>query len=330
MTTKSFLLIQTAFTGDVILATALLEDLKKSNETITIDILVRKGNEGLFTKHPYIREVLIWNKKENKYKNLLKILREIRKKKYDCVINLQRFGATGILTALSSAKETRGFEKNPFSFFFTKKFKHDIGNNLHEIERNHSLISDLSTGEISKPKLYPSFTDIESIKPFIQKKFITIAPSSVWFTKTFPESKWVELITTYSQKNPDHSIYLLGSKEEFAVSETISNKAGSTNIQNLCGKLTLLQSAALMKQAEMNFVNDSAPMHLASAMNAPVTVVYCSTIPGFGFGPLSDNARIIETKLELTCRPCGLHGLKACPLGHFNCAQSIEINDILA
>ena len=71
-------------------------------------------------------------------------------------------------------------------------------------------------------------------------------------------------------------------------------------------------------------------MHLASAMNAPVTVVYCSTIPGFGFGPLSDNARIIETKLELTCRPCGLHGLKACPLGHFNCAQSIEINDILA
>ena len=67
MTTKSFLLIQTAFTGDVILATALLEDLKKSDETIAIDMLVRKGNEGLFTKHPFIREVLVWNKKENKY-----------------------------------------------------------------------------------------------------------------------------------------------------------------------------------------------------------------------------------------------------------------------
>ena len=329
MTAKNFLIIQTSFIGDVILATALLEDLKKSDATIAVDVLVRKGNEGLFSNHPFIREVLVWNKKENKYINLLKLLREIRKKKYACVINLQRFGATGLLTAFSSAQETRGFEKNPFSFLFTKKFKHDIKNNLHEIERNHLLVADISTGKISKPKLYPSKFDIETIRPYYESKFITIAPTSVWFTKTFPESKWVKLIIAYRLKNPDHLIYLLGSKEEFSVSESIRGKAGVTKIQNLCGQLTLLQSAVLLQKAEMNFVNDSAPMHLASAMNAPVTVVYCSTMPRFGFGPLSDNSRIIETKIKLPCRPCGLHGLKACPLGHFNCAQTIEINDIL-
>ena len=50
----------------------------------------------------------------------------------------------------------------------------------------------------------------------------------------------------------------------------------------------------LIKDAWMNFTNDSAPLHLASAMNAPVTVIYCSTVPRFGFGPLSDDSKIVE------------------------------------
>ena len=80
----------------------------------------------------------------------------------------------------------------------------------------------------------------------------------------------------------------------------------------------------------MNYANDSAPMHLASAMNAPISAIYCSTVPSFGFGPLSDNSFIIETIEKLACRPCGLHGLRECPLGHFDCAQTIETSQLLA
>ena len=75
----------------------------------------------------------------------------------------------------------------------------------------------------------------------------------------------------------------------------------------------------------MNYVNDSAPLHIASAMNAPVTVYFCSTEPSFGFGPLSDNKTIVEVKEKLNCRPCGLHGKESCPKGHFNCGLKIEI-----
>ncbi|MFY9465650.1 MAG: glycosyltransferase family 9 protein, partial [Sediminibacterium sp.] len=57
---------------------------------------------------------------------------------------------------------------------------------------------------------------------------------------------------------------------------------------------------------------------------------YCSTVPAFGYGPLSDNSRIIETTEPMSCRPCGLHGRKACPLGHFNCANSIAISQLTA
>ena len=79
-----------------------------------------------------------------------------------------------------------------------------------------------------------------------------------------------------------------------------------------------------MQHAEMNYVNDSAPLHLASAVNAPVTAFFCSTVPEFGFGPLSDKS-IIKQVGEMSCRPCGLHGYKSCPLGHFDCAYKIKI-----
>jgi heptosyltransferase-2 len=99
---------------------------------------------------------------------------------------------------------------------------------------------------------------------------------------------------------------------------------------NLCGQLSFLESAALMKEAVMSYVNDSAPMHFASAVNAAVTAVYCSTLPSFGFGPLSDTSRIVEIDYNLYCRPCGLHGRKQCPEGHFKCAYDIKAGQLVA
>jgi heptosyltransferase-2 len=81
-----------------------------------------------------------------------------------------------------------------------------------------------------------------------------------------------------------------------------------------------------MKYAKMNYVNDSAPLHLASSVNAPVTAFFCSTVPAFGFGPLSDQSKVIEVK-ELYCKPCGLHGYKSCPEGHFKCGLEIDLNN---
>jgi len=84
-----------------------------------------------------------------------------------------------------------------------------------------------------------------------------------------------------------------------------------------------------MRNAMMNYVNDSAPMHFASAMNAPVTAVYCSTFPEFGFGPLSDIRHIVQIEEPLYCRPCGLHGYAACPQKHFRCALDIRTEQLV-
>ncbi|HWH63040.1 MAG TPA: glycosyltransferase family 9 protein [Ginsengibacter sp.] len=324
---KKFLAIQTAFTGDVVLATAIPEKLHRFFPDAQIDFLVRKGNEGLLLDHPFLNKVLVWNKKENKNKNLFNLLKKIRKEKYDTVINLQRFASTGILTGFSGAKEKIGFNKNPFSFLFTKKVTHDISNKKHEVERNNELIQHFTDNSFTKPRLYPSAADYNEIEKYTLQPYVCMMPASVWFTKQYPADKWIDLINNFPNT---YTIFLLGGKEDVDLCKKIKEKSINNKVEILAGKLNFLSSVALMKNAVMNYTNDSAPLHFASAVDAPVTAIFCSTVPAFGFYPLSTKSFIVETKEILTCRPCSLHGLKACPLGHFKCACTIETSQLLS
>lgn len=338
---QKFLVIQTAFIGDVVLATALIEKLHRYYPEAHIDFLVRKGNEALLTGHPFLHETLVWDKKQNKFRNLWRMTRRIRRENYDKVINVQRFAATGILTAFSGAKETIGFDKNPLSRFFTRRIPHVIsahvepgklptGPTIHEVERNQALIAAFTDKQPARPRLYPTAADVQKVASYKDRPYITISPASVWFTKQFPAGQWASFIHALSAAQTPPNIYLLGAPGDRELGDSIMAMATTTNIVNLAGELSFLQSAALMKGAVMNFVNDSAPMHFASALNAPVTAVYCSTIPGFGFGPLADDSHVVEIETPLSCRPCGLHGYKACPQGHFNCARKIGDSQLLA
>ena len=340
------LLIQTAFIGDVILATSLIESIYKKYPSAKIDFLLRKGNENLLQEHPLLNEVLIWDKK-NKYKSLFELIKKVRKSSYDAVLNLQRFGATGLLTAFSNSQLKAGFKKNPFSWAFTHKYEHVITTDAtspHEIERNSKVLESIKINEISKPKLYPSQSDKEKVKEFIKNDFICIAPTSVWFTKQFPLHKWIDFIEKLLLEEINNkilpqnfTIHLLGAPSDSEncqkIIDTLENKLNQKNLKfkvsNLAGKLSLMQSAALMQHAKLVLANDSAPLHLASSVNAPVCAVFCSTVPAFGFTPISDESFIIETQKELDCRPCGLHGFKNCPKGHFECAESIKTEQIL-
>lgn len=326
---QKILIIQTAFIGDVVLATGIVEKLHQTYPNAVIDFLLRKGNETLFANHPFIGEVLVWDKKGSKYKNLLHILLKIRRKKYDVLVNVQRFAATGFLTAFSKAKLKIGFDKNPFSFLFDIKVKHTVSNEhkpLHEIERNQFLISSIAQGNAFNPKLYPSATDFDFVKKYKHEDYICIAPASVWYTKQFAKEKWIELLCNLPS---NYAIYLLGAPSDMSLCEEIIALSQNLKCKNLAGKLTFLHSAALQKDAVMNYVNDSAPMHFASAVNAKVTAIYCSTLPSFGFGPLSDESYVVQTSEKLSCKPCGLHGKASCPQEHFKCCSTIKVEQLI-
>lgn len=325
-----FLVIQTAFIGDVVLATALVEKIHQHHPDAKIDFLLRKGNEALLSDHPYLNHVYVWDKKENKHKNLLAIAKQVRQAKYDYVINPHRFSTSGFVTWSSKAKEKRGFDKNPFAFCYTQKHKHTISSKndehyIHEVERNQQLIADITDVNPAKPALYPSKEDFEKVKQYQEQPYICLAPSSVWFTKKMPEDKWIALANKLPK---DHTLYFIAGPDDTEECDSIINKATHPNMVNLAGELSFLQSAALMKSAAMNYANDSAPIHFASAVNTSITGIFCSTSPNFGFGPLSDTSKVVQVE-HLDCKPCNLRGLKECPKGHFKCGHEINVDQLL-
>ena len=327
MKLEKVLIIQTAFIGDVVLATPLIEALHNSYPNARIDFLLRKGNEGLLTNHPFLHKVLIWDKKAKKTKNLLQLISQVREEKYDAVFNAQRFFSSGLITARSGAKYTAGFDKNPLSFTFSKKVTHHISEKgtQHETERNLQLLEDFIVQPKANMKLYPQKSDFDKVLEYKSEAYIVIAASSVWFTKQYPVNKWVELLVALNNK---YKIYFIGGPNDLAQADEIIRKSKAANCVNLCGQLNMLESAALMQDAKMNYVNDSAPMHFASAVNAAVSAVFCSTVPAFGFGPRSVKSHIIEIDHKLDCRPCGLHGKKECPEGHYKCAMDIKTEQL--
>ena len=316
---NKILIIQTAFLGDVILATSVVSELKNKFPNANIDFLLKKGNESLLANNPKLNSVFTFDKSTGKWKSIIRLIRQFRKEKYDLVINLHRFASSGIIAGLSGGKKRYGFKKNPFSFLYTKKFDHTIGNGTHEVERNLSLLQEFNVSKKNCPELFPSDADKQHVQKYKTNEYYCIAPTSVWFTKQMPTHKWIELINSLPVSS---SIYLLGAPSDNVYCQKLLNESNAKNVVSLCGELSLLQSAALMKDATRNYVNDSGPLHLASSVNAKVTAFFCSTVPDFGFGPLSDDSETKEVA-NLDCRPCGLHGHQSCPKGHFKCGEII-------
>lgn len=323
---ERILVIQTAFLGDVILATALLESLREARPHAELHLMVRAGNEGILAGHPYLKKVWVWNKKQNKLGNLLRLATELRQYHFHSIINLQRFFSTGWLTVLAHAENTAGFDKNPWSGHFTYRTAHRI-NGPHEVERNLHLGQGLYAElPYSPPRLYPRPADYQRVEAYTQAPFVTLAPGSVWFTKRAPAELWGQLI---AQLDPAVRIYLIGGPEEQALCQALAESDPHGRSVSLAGELGLLASAALMEKAVLNYCNDSAPIHLASARNAPVCALFLSTSPEFGFGPLSDFSRIVRTSEDLPCWPCGLAGKAACPEKHFRCGTRLTLAPLL-
>ncbi len=320
---KKILIIQSAFIGDVILATSFIEHVREQYPESEIHFFLRKGNQDLLRNNPHVSRVWIWDKKTGKTKNLWKIIFQMRKEKYDLAYNIQRFLSTGLVTVFCGAKETVGFDKNPLSFLFNRRVKHEIpcrrGDKvLHEVERNALLIKDRLVTK--RPQLY---FDYEAVP---ETPYVVIAPSSVWFTKQWPLQKWIELTKLIIEKT-NLSVRVIGAPTDKKYCQQIIDEVDTPRVANMCGMLSLLDSAQLMSKAKRVFVNDSAPLHLASSVNAPTTAIFCSTTKEFGYGPLSDDSIVIDNG-EMDCRPCGLHGKKECPLDHFDCGEKILVEKV--
>lgn len=327
------LIIQTAFLGDVVLALPVGQALRAQYPGAELEWLVRKGNEGLLANHPAANRVWVWDK-GTKYRSLLELRRMLRARRYDRVVNLHRFASSGWLVWQLRAKEKIGFSKNPFAWAYTRRLPHHLGRLTeahppHEVQRNLSLLPEWDPAQPPlRPQLYPSAQDARRVAdllaPLRGQPYVVVAPTSVWYTKQWPLAQWAACIGALP---PELAVVLVGAPTDRPAVAPLVEALAAAPVRayiNAVGELSLLQTAALMAGARRVLANDSAPLHLASAVNAPTTAVFCSTVPQFGFGPLADDRAVVEVAPPLACRPCGLHGKRTCPEGHFGCAWGID------
>jgi heptosyltransferase-2 len=321
------LIIQTAFLGDAVLITSLLEKIRLESPSSTIHLLVRKGLEDIFKAYPHDNLGQVWTyDKSNKLKSWWTLRNELTKEKFDQVFVAQRFFGMGLLSISIGAKKVVGFDKNPLSLFFDEKVTHEFGHGKHETERNTQLLTSWLGGAMHKP-----FLNVSHLKnlpvDLHPQKYVSISPGSIWETKRLPVHKWIEFIRLLPL---DQEIVLMGSAAEKYLSDEIESAfdGSGRRIHNACGQLDLQEAIAVYQQSLMSFVNDSGPLHICSSVNTPTVAIFCSTIPAFGFGPLAEWNKIIEVKEKLACRPCGDHGKKSCPEIHFNCANTIDVQEM--
>jgi heptosyltransferase-2 len=181
------------------------------------------------------------------------------------------------------------------------------------------------------PELFPSPQDFSYAQKLLQDsgakdgdKIVGIAPGSIWATKRWLPERFAE-VSDLLIKKVGAKVIFLGSKGDEKLCLEIANLMKEAPII-LAGKTNILQSAAIISRCRVILSNDSAPVHIASAMKKPVVAIFGSTIPEFGFGPYGESSIIIGKKIE--CRPCGIHGKNKCPKKHFKCMTEITTKEV--
>lgn len=155
--------------------------------------------------------------------------------------------------------------------------------------------------------------------------FVALVIGAKFKTKQLPVSKLVELCNGLHRP-----IVLVGGKEDTELAHEVLKKS-SAQLHNACGTHSLVESAWLIKQAEVVITHDTGMMHIAAAFNKKIISVWGNTIPEFGMYPYlpeSEAAYLSEVK-GLDCRPCSKIGFNTCPKGHFKCMNEQDINAII-
>lgn len=317
MNPGKILIIQTAFIGDAILSTGFIREVKRGFPQARVDLVTTPVTAELFQFNPYLDNVYPFAKKGIKgIFNQIKLVDKLKKTGYDAAFSLHLSLRSSLILKQSGIPIRIG---HPRMSFLTHPVT--VSRNLHITDRYLDILKPFIDCEPnSDTELHFSKEQFETAQKIIGNDDIFklgIAPGSIRNTKKWPREYFITLIREFAD---NLKIYLIGGPDDQILCEEIISGSGGKAL-NLAGKLSLLESAALIKKLDLLLTNDSAPMHMANAVNTPVIALMGPTVKEFGFYPYRPKDQVIE--VEVDCRPCGKHGGKKCPQKHFQCMLNI-------
>jgi heptosyltransferase-2 len=317
-TTQSSLVIQTSFLGDAVLTTPLLAELAARGP---VDVVATPAAAALLANHPAIRALIPYDKRgaESGFGGVLRLASRLRANRYDAAYLAQGSWRSAALALAARVPRRIGFDTSAGRFLYSERVTHR-GNEHHAVRLWRLAAGNAAEPPSAlRPSLFPSAADKATVDQLLAAvprdgaKYLALAPGSIWGTK-----RWPHFPALAARLAPVYRIIVIGAGADAPLAADIAAAAGPGRAVDATGKLSLLQSAALIERCAALVTNDSAPLHLASAMGTPTVAIFGPTVPGFGFGPLADRRAIAEVT-GLDCRPCSSHGPLACPLGHFKC-----------
>lgn len=325
--------LQTSFLGDMILTTPLIERLAAEGP---VHVVATPANAGVLANHPAVASVLVFDKRgtDRGLSGLRRMAQRLRAVNAERALLAQGSSRTAALAWMAGIPERITFDTSGGRLFTTRRVPYR--RDLHHAARLWQLGNAPGHDDVPpplRPSLHPGPGDHAAVQALLdragvsaQERLIALAPSSVWATKRWPHYAALasELVRSIGQTG--ERIVVLGAAGDAPLAAAIADAAaaaGGAPVVDATGQLSLLGSAALLARCQVLITNDSAPLHLASAMNTPTVALFGPTVPAFGFGPLAERRTVVEHP-QLECRPCHAHGPPSCPLGHFRCMQDLS------
>lgn len=300
--------------GDVLLSTPLIENLKLLLPDSIIDVAINKESKDILKDNPNINKIhlydrnLIKNQKPiNKILSETKFIKNILSEKYDIVISLTEGDRGSIIALLTKAKYRYGYlPKNRLLKLFKPftKYKYTF-ERKHAVQRDLDFLNFLKLSPLEKKvKIYFSKNDLKKIEKY-RKNFIIIHPVTKWQYKYWENDRFAKVVDFLIEKG--ERVIITGSKnpKELDVINKIIKLSKYSPI-NLAGKLSLTEIAALYSKAKLFIGLDTAPMHIAAAMDIPVITLFGLSDP-IVWGPWENELQKICYKDIRTTQHCGKH-----------------------
>jgi len=325
---------QTAYLGDVVLSTPVFCSVKKRYPDAYLAACVRPELAGLLTPNPDLDEVLSFDKRgaQRGLAGIRSLAARIDEKRFDAVVSAHRSFRSALLLRTAGIPVRVGFADSAGRMFYTRAVKRVRSD--HEVRRVLSLLPTvgINGGSISEKLSLPlaegtseKVTDLLRSEGVGQDEtLVAVNPFSAWNTKRWPAERFARAADRIAS---DHKVrvVILGSTAERAQADRLLLACEIGHV-NLAGRTNLQELAGLLDRCALLVTNDSGPMHIAAARGVPVVAVFGSTTPALGYGPFGKRAEVVQK--PVFCRPCGPHGYRECPLGHFRCMNEITVDEV--
>lgn len=337
-TIKKVLIIRFSSIGDIILTSPLLRILRKRLPNSQIDFLVRKEYSELVKFNPNVSNVIEFDTAKG-LKGLYEAAKSIKENSYDILLDLHNNLRSNYIKLFSKAKYL-SINKRILKRFLLVKFKINLYSNYISVADRYLETIDflkVDNDNMGLDLYYPE-TVLEELNEKLNyynvrdyNYIIGVAPTAKHYTKIWEKENYIQLLTTIANKyNPFIFLFGSNSEEDYieSIAKSIKRNVNKDCVANMAGKLSLIETAALIDKCRVVISNDTGLMHMAAARKRKIVAIFGSTVKEFGFFPYGTESIIVENN-NLKCRPCSHIGRDKCPKNHFKCMKDISVERVL-